>query len=42
MGGGLFAYKPPRRLTYISEMCGIIESEAQASVLTHSLMKNVN
>ena len=42
MGGVLFAYKPARRLTYISEMSGIIESEVEASVLTHSLMMNVN
>ncbi len=32
MGGVFFAYNPARRLTYISEMCGIIESEVQASV----------
>ena len=32
MGGVLFAYNPARRLTYISEMCGIIESEVQSSV----------
>ncbi|MEZ7880737.1 MAG: hypothetical protein QMC11_11025 [Rhodospirillales bacterium] len=32
LDGVLFAYNPARRLTYISEMCGIIESEVQASV----------
>ncbi len=32
LGGVLFAYNPAWRLTYISEMCGIIESEVQSSV----------
>ena len=32
MGGVLFIYSPARRLTYISEMCGIPESEVKAGV----------
>ena len=32
MGGVLFIYSPARRLTYISEMCGIHESEIKVGV----------
>ena len=32
MGGVLFTYSPAQRLTYISEMCGIPESEVKAGV----------
>ena len=32
MGGVLFTYSPARRLTYISEMCGIPESEVKVGI----------